>query len=204
MAESGDEASGEWITVSALARARGVNKAAISRRVTRLEAAGVLATRPGTRGTKLIAIAEFDLACAQTTDAIREANGRAASLVHRIAAEANVRGRAAHPVAQTDMGDAPGLAREQARRTKIAADTAQLQFDALKGELVRISDFSDRVTVQGDTLARVIDRLPDEADALARVEVMNGSAFDGHDAARPPGRAIVLQDLGAQSAGSDR
>lgn len=71
MAESGDEASGEWITVSALARARGVNKAAISRRVTRLEAAGVLATRPGTRGTKLIAIAEFDLACVQTTDAIR-------------------------------------------------------------------------------------------------------------------------------------
>jgi hypothetical protein len=90
------------------------------------------------------------------------------------------RSAAATQVAEPAMGDAPSdpiLGREQARRTKIAADTAQLQFDALKGELVRISDFSDRVTVQGETLARVIDRLPDEAVALASVEAKNGSAF---------------------------
>ena len=78
MAEPGDEASGEWLTVSALARARGVDKAAISRRVARLEAAGALTTRAGERGTKLINVAEFNLAVEMTKDAIREANGRAA------------------------------------------------------------------------------------------------------------------------------
>src|ERR1700722_7695560 len=181
MAELADESPGEWLSVSALARALGVDKAAVSRRVARLEAAGALSTRAGERGTKLINHDEFNLAVEMTKDAIRETNGRAASPVHRMAAEASGRrSAAATQVAEPAMGDAPGdpiLGREQARRTKIAADTAQLQFDALKGELVRISDFSDRVTVQGETLARVIDRLPDEAIALASVEAKNGSAF---------------------------
>jgi hypothetical protein len=93
---------------------------------------------------------------------VREANGR----------------QAASP--RDTAGAAPGdpiLAREQARRTKIAADTGQLQLDLLKGELVRLSDFSDRVTVQGETLARLVDQLPDEANALAIAEAKNGAAF---------------------------
>jgi DNA-binding transcriptional ArsR family regulator len=156
------ESSAGWLTVSELARVRGVDKAAISRRVARLEAAGALTTRPGPRGSKLIEASEFARAVEDLTDIVREANGR-------------------HGASGRDLvGAAPGdpiLVREQARRTKIAADTAQLQFDALKGELVPISDFSDKVTVQGETLARVIDRIPDEAIALAGAEAKNGSAF---------------------------
>lgn len=175
-----------WLTVSSLARLRGVDKASISRRVARLEAAGALTTRAGERGTKLINHAEFNLAVEMTKDAIREANGRAAcdnSVLPREAMAAEANGRrsaAASQVAEADIGDAPSdpiLAREQARRTKIAADTAQLQFDALKGELVRISDFSDRVTVQGETLARRIDQmLPEWAEDLAAIVAKDGTA----------------------------
>jgi hypothetical protein len=162
MAELADESSGGWLTVSELARVRGQDKGGISRRVARLEELGALTTRRGPRGTKLINGDEFAAAVEQHTDTVREANGRRAATARDLEADS--------------PGD-PILAREQARRTKIAADTAQLQFDALKGELVRISDFSDRVTVQGETLARVIDRLPDEAIALPGVDAKNGSAF---------------------------
>jgi DNA-binding IscR family transcriptional regulator len=79
MAELADESPGEWLSVSALARALGVDKAAVSRRVARLEAAGALSTRAGERGTKLINHDEFNLAVEMTKDAIRETNGRAAS-----------------------------------------------------------------------------------------------------------------------------
>ena len=162
MVELANDSSGEWVSVSELARLRGVDKAAISRRVARLEAAGALTTRPGPKGSKLVNAAEFACAVEQFTDTVREANGR------RPAA------------AREDLGrspDDPVLAREQARRTKIAADTAKLQLDALKGELVRLADFAAGVTIQGETLARVIDQLPDQASALAVAEAKNGSVF---------------------------
>jgi hypothetical protein len=171
----------EWLTVSALARARDVDKAGISRRVARLEAAGALTTRAGERGTKLINIAEFTHAIAMTTDAVREANGRAASPINRMAAETNGRrSAAASQVAEADMGDTPSdpiLAREQARKTMLAADIAQLQLDELKGLLVRAADIDAGAAMQGETLARRIDQmLPEWADELAAVVAKDGTA----------------------------
>ena len=162
MAELADGSSEGWVSVSELARLRGVDKAAISRRVARLEELGALSTRPGPRGSKLVNLTEFEEAIAKHGDAVNEANGRRAM------------------VARDDAGhsrDSPILAQEQARRTRIAADLGQLQLDTLKGELVRIADFSAGVTVQAETLARVVDQLPDEAVALAGAEARNGSGF---------------------------
>jgi MarR family protein len=175
-----NESSGdEWLTVSALARLRRVDKAAISRRVARLEAAGALTTRPGLRGTKLINVAEFNGAVEMTTDAIREANGRAAIVLPRT--EANGRRRAAaSPVAEADMIAAPSdpiLAREQARKTMLAADIAQLQLDELRGLLVRVADISAGAALQGETLARRIDQmLPEWAEDLAAIVAKDGTA----------------------------
>jgi hypothetical protein len=175
-----NESSGdEWLTVSALARLRRVDKAAISRRVARLEAAGALTTRPGLRRTKLINVAEFNGAVEMTTDAIREANGRAAIVLPRT--EANGRRRAAaSPVAEADMIAAPSdpiLAREQARKTMLAADIAQLQLDELRGLLVRVADISAGAALQGETLARRIDQmLPEWAEDLAAIVAKDGTA----------------------------
>jgi DNA-binding MarR family transcriptional regulator len=56
------------LDITALARLRGVHKAAISRRVARLEAQGPLKSRPGPNGTKLVNVVEFDRAAADNVD----------------------------------------------------------------------------------------------------------------------------------------
>ena len=158
----------------------------------RLEELGALTTRPGPRGSKLVNAARVrGAAIAKHGDAVNEANGRRAA------------------IARDDAGgspDDPILAREQARRTKIQADTAQLQLDVLKGELVRMADFSAGVTMQGETLARVIDQLPDEANALAIVEAKNGSAFAQAllDTMRrePPGARAFFRSLARHQRGA--
>jgi len=161
VAELADGPTGGWLTVSELARVRGVDKAAISRRVARLEAAGALATRPGPRGTKLINADEFARAAAEMTDVVREANGRRA--------------------AEARDGDGGGLAvtailsRQQARRVAYDADIKKLQRDRLLGELARVSDFAAGAAAHGETFARIIDRLPDRTDDLAAVVAKEGS-----------------------------
>ncbi len=154
----------------------------MSRRVARFEAQGLLKTRVGKSWRqKLVNRAEFDRVAIETVDAIQEANGRAASPINRMAAETNGRRRAAaSPVAEADMGDAsvgPRLATEQARKTMLAADIAQLQLDELRGLLVRVADISAGAAMQGETLARRIDQmLPEWADELAAVVAKDGTA----------------------------
>jgi DNA invertase Pin-like site-specific DNA recombinase len=55
-----DEIEGHWAKVTELARLRGVSTAAISRRVTRFEALGLLKTRPGDARSRLVNVGEFD------------------------------------------------------------------------------------------------------------------------------------------------
>jgi DNA-binding MarR family transcriptional regulator len=166
MAELADDTSDAWLSVSALARALGRDKAGVSRRVSRLEAQRLLETRVGKSGQKLVNRAEFDRVAFETVDAIQEANGR--------------RRAAASPVAEADMGDdsvGPILSHAQARKTQIGADIAQLQLDELKGLLVRVADIAAGAAMQGETLARRIDQmLPEWADDLAAVVAKDGTA----------------------------
>jgi DNA-binding transcriptional MocR family regulator len=165
MADVAEESSDAWLSVSALARALGRDKAGVSRRVSRLESEGLLKSRVGNAGQKLVNRAEFDRVAEMTTDAIQTANGR------RRAADS--------PVAAADMGDVVGpvLSHQQARKTQISADIAQLQLDELRGSLVRVADISAGASVQGETLARRIDQmLPEWADDLAAVVAKDGTA----------------------------
>jgi MarR family len=176
-----DDADNGWLSITDLARAIGRDKAGVSRRVARFEAQGLLKTRVGESGQKLVNRAEFDRVASATVDAIQEANGRAASPINRMAAETNGRRRAvASPVAAAAMVDGPDdpiLSRQQARKTMLAADIAQLQLDELRGSLVRVADISAGAAVQGETLARRIDQmLPEWADDLAAVVAKDGTA----------------------------
>jgi DNA invertase Pin-like site-specific DNA recombinase len=49
-----------WMTIAELARQRGVHRSAISFRISRYEALGLLNPRPGERGSKLVNVVEFD------------------------------------------------------------------------------------------------------------------------------------------------
>lgn len=63
-----DDNGGLWVTISEVARRRGVDKAVVSRRVAKLVADGVLTTLPGERGSKLVNLAAYDHATGATTD----------------------------------------------------------------------------------------------------------------------------------------
>jgi hypothetical protein len=162
MAELADEPSSGWLSLSELARVRGQDKGGLWRRVARLEAAGALTTRSGPRGTKLINANEFSAAVDTMTDKVREANGRRAAITQN---------------GESASSSDPVLAREQARKTQIGADIAQLQLDELRGLLVRVADISAGAAIQGETLARRIDQLlPEWADDLAAVVAKDGTA----------------------------
>jgi hypothetical protein len=64
-----------WATITQLAVLRGRNKAAISRRVARMERDGLLRSKRGPNGTKLVNVAEFARLADDEVDAINEANG---------------------------------------------------------------------------------------------------------------------------------
>lgn len=146
-----------WVSISELARLRGVDKAAISRRVARLEVQGLLRTQRGKQGTKLVPLALFDKVCSEVTDAIRQANGAPAS------------------AASTD----PILSREQARRAGYDADLKKLDLDERLGRLVAVDKVNEGMTECGQRMARIIDQMPTRAE-----EVASAIAKDGVQGAR--------------------
>ncbi len=154
------DAEGLWATITELAKMRGVDKSAISRRVARLEGLGLVKTRTGKGGTKLVNVAQFDRATAETTDAVRELNGKGADAPSAVAAV-------------PAPGD-PVLAREQARRASYAADLAKLDLEERTGVVVRVDDvlrFLDRMV---DEAKRVTAQLPARTEEMSALVAKDG------------------------------
>jgi DNA-binding MarR family transcriptional regulator len=146
-----------WLTISDLAREKGVDKSAISRRVSRLEEQGLLTTRTTGR-VKLVNLAEFDRAIANTGNAVQELNARGATAA--------------------DEGDGSGnpiLAREQARRAAYDADLKSLDLQERLKNLVKADEMTLAVTEVAMALAQAIDALPGRAEALAAVVGKDGA-----------------------------
>lgn len=150
MADLAEDTS-EWLTVSALARRRGVDKAAISRRVARLEAAGALTTRAGERGTKLINVAEFDRVAGETVDAVREANGRRPGAA-----------RDGEVVASGGL-----LSRAQASKTAAQARLAHLDLAERLGQLLPLEKAQQGARNAAERLRRGVDQMPARAEEVA-------------------------------------
>ncbi len=153
MTDQAESAIG-WVSISELARMRGRDKAAISRRVARLEAQGLLKSRLGPNSTKLVSVGEFDRAAGGAADAVRELNGRGSS----------------GTPAPLDLASDPGLAREQARRAGLAADLLQLDLEERRGRLLPAEQFERAGTECGLAFVRVLDL------ALARIDELTSAA----------------------------
>ena len=122
-----DETDLRWVSISDLAREIGRDKGGVSRKVCRWEARGLLKTRVGQSGQKLVDRAEFDRVAGETVNAVREANGRIA----RAAREGEVGASAGPVVASADLV----LSRAQASKTAAQARLAQLDLAQRLGEL---------------------------------------------------------------------
>jgi hypothetical protein len=157
------ESPAGFATISELGRLRGVDKAAISRRVARLEAQGLLQSQRGARGTKLVNIAEFDRVAGATTDAVRELNGRSAT------------------VAPGSLAADPILSREQARRASYDADMKKLDLEERLGQLVSVDRvqraFSDCAQIVAQAAGQMVGRAEENAAAVAKDGVQGARAW---------------------------
>jgi DNA-binding IscR family transcriptional regulator len=63
---------GLWLSISEIARLKGVSRQAIAKRIGSLTAHGLLDVQPGQNGSKLINLAQFDRAVGEVGDAIKE------------------------------------------------------------------------------------------------------------------------------------
>ncbi|WP_187148712.1 MarR family transcriptional regulator [Methylocella silvestris] len=142
------EANGlNWLSISEIARQRGVTKQAIAKRVARLEALGAIETRPGPGGVKLVNIAAFDFAVGEVGDAIRTMN-----------AATPARAAASNPI----------LAREQARRVSYQAEIAKLDLEERLKCLLPADEVWEAIETCEAAMLHRVDRLPDCAEALAQ------------------------------------
>jgi hypothetical protein len=164
------ESPPEFLMITELAKLKGVDEAAISRRVGRLVAQGLLKVRRGPKGSKLVNVAEFDRVIEMAGDAVNEMNGRAAS-------------SPADPI----------LAREQARKTAIAADLAQLELDKRLGLLLPLDEARQAARNCAERLRRSVEQMPSRAE-----EVASGLAKDS-PFARAPLEALRSDPQGART-----
>jgi DNA-binding IscR family transcriptional regulator len=152
-----DLAVGLWLSISEIARLKGKSRQAVAKRVAALVADGLLDTRPGENGTKLVNLAQFDRAVGDTGDAFRE--------------------RAAETRREIDSNDAPAapaLRDHQARAAQYAADLKFLELEEKLGRLVPVSEVKEAGVKLGETVVRTIERLPTFAEALSSAAVKDG------------------------------
>lgn len=160
---SGDDdlvEAGLWLSVSEIARQKDKSRQAIAKRVDSLVEAGLLETRPGPSGTKLVNLAQFDRAVGDTGDAFKEA-----------AAETRA--------AEAGAGADPTTARKrdhQARSEQYTADLKFLDLEERLGRLVPVAEVKDAGMKAAEAIVRIVDRLPTYAEALAGAAVKDGTA----------------------------
>lgn len=151
--------AGYWLSISEVARQKDKSRQAIAKRVDQLVEAGKLETRPGPNGTKLINLAQFDLAVGETGDAFKE--------------------MAAETVRESDpemQSPAPVLRDAQTRSALYAADLKFLELEEKLGRVVPVGDAQDVANGVGEALVKAIDRLPSHAEMIAGAVNRDGAA----------------------------
>lgn len=156
-----------WVSISELARMRGVTKAAISKRVARLG----IETRNGPRNIKLVNLATFDYIVGSETDGVRELNGSAAL--------GNVRGK---------RGESQILTREQARRASYDADLKRLELEERLEKLIPVVDVTHAMSRCAEVMVRTIDQITSRSE-----EIASAIASDGVAGARKELKAIARE-----------
>lgn len=158
---------GFWLSISDLAKRKGLSKQALAERVARFEAAGKVATRPGAGRAKLVNVAEFDRAAGEIGDLARE-QGAATRRAAVIPPPPTAPPRPLDP-------DAPVYTVEQARNMAYKAELARLELEERQGKIVSVDVVRAAALKAGEEIVRVLERLPQAADDLAVALTKEGS-----------------------------
>ncbi len=149
---------GLWLSISEIARLKGISRQAIAKRIGPLTAHGLLDVQSGENGAKLINLAQFDRAVGEVGDAIKEG-----------AAETRAEMAA-------DVPASPALRDHQARAAQYAADLKFLDLEERLGRLVPVVEVEEASAKCAEATVRVIDRLPTYADSIASAVGKDGPA----------------------------
>lgn len=146
-------ASGLWLSVTDLAKAKGVSKPAITQIIQRWAQIGTpVSTRK--EGKKLLVnVAEFDRIKGEVGDLVRDQT----------------------PEATPGTGD-PVFAREQARRMAYDADLKQLELDEKLGNLVPTANADKAGAELTAMLNRACEQIPARAEDMAAAVAKDGVA----------------------------
>lgn len=151
------QAEGLWLSISELAIENGLGKAAVSERVSRLEAQGLLRTRRGKGRVKLVNVAEYEEAVGQTTDLARQL------------------GHATRGSDRSFERD-PVYTAEQARRMAYQADREKIALGRDLELLVPVDQLAADAVRIFSAMIRPLDRLEARADALSLAVSQDGTA----------------------------
>lgn len=153
---------GLWVTITELAQRKGLGKPAVSERVARFEAQGLLTTRPGKGKAKLVNLAEFDRVAGETTDLGRE---QGAATRRSIVSPAGA-----------GPGTDPVYTQEQARKMAYAADREKIALGTDLDLLVPVDRLRDEVLRLMAPIVARLDRIEGRADDVSAAVARNGSS----------------------------
>ncbi|BBE74351.1 hypothetical protein OHA_1_03982 [Pleomorphomonas sp. SM30] len=147
------------LSVSELARLKGVSKEAVSKRVRRFEGDGVLATQMVGQ-QKMVPVAEYDRLVGETTDfaQVRTRPDRGADT---------------GPSRKSTAED-PVRAVEDARRARYAADREEIELGKALGQILLTADVERAMMRCAEALVRAIDNLPRRAEDIAGAVAKDG------------------------------
>jgi hypothetical protein len=149
-----------------LRRSKGVKKQSISEKVARLVDAGRLTVEPGKGKTKLVNLAQYDIAVGEVGDSAREL-GAATKAVNAGLA----------PTATPASAESGRYRDEQARDKAYAADVKFIELERLRGNLLLVGEFDAVAEDAASRIADVVDGLmarDSELTAIAVKEDGNG------------------------------
>jgi DNA-binding MarR family transcriptional regulator len=144
-----------WVSLSELARLKGVSVPAISKRVNRLSVNGLLEVRPTDDGKKLVEVGAFERAVALSRDARREQKVDAPEIVPR-------------------NGEVPVLAHAQARKMAFSAERERLKLGVETKSLLRADDVGRAMAECAGKIVNLLEVLPYRADELAAAASKDG------------------------------
>lgn len=168
---------GLWLSISALAKRKGVTKQTISERVTALETAGKIETRRGEHRAKLVNVAQYDLAVGEVTDLSKEQAADTARLTRPDEL----------PLIEPAPRGPSEFTQAQTSRALYDTELKKLELGERRGLLVAIVKLTEAINRAADAIVQVIDRLP-----LFAAEVAAAVAKDGEAGARTILKTIAL------------
>jgi hypothetical protein len=149
-----DDGGGLWVPIAELARRKGVTKQTMWEKVTKLEGQGLLTTKPGRGGVKLVNVGEYEFRIKETGDLAKE------------------------QAAATAQGNLEDPAYRKAQLQKVQAEAALKDFELRQrhGELVDITRVKEVIAEVGEELRKPLDQLPSRADEVNAAAVSGGAA----------------------------